>query len=115
MTQPPMLILLSTPDPEGAGATLARAGHLALPAASLAAALEAEGPARLVAQRLAGQCDACVIEGAPPPGLAAVFRALRRPVYPSAHLVPRAEAPAPPPSPLRDTAVLGFVARMLDR
>jgi hypothetical protein len=115
MPQPPMLVLLSTQDP-AAEEALSRAGHLPVPAPRLAEALAEDGPAGRLARHLAGQCDACVTAGAPPPGLAAVFRALRRPVYPSVHLVPRAD-PAPPPAPSLPgaTALLGFGLRMLDR
>lgn len=117
MFQPSMLILLAPRGDDGADA-LARlrdAGHLALPAGGLDAALASGGPLAPLARHLASQCDALVAEGAPPAALARLFRALRRPVYPAIDLVPRAQPPTGN-APLVSTAtLLGLASRVLDR
>ncbi len=97
MRQPGMLVLLSAQGEawSAASATVLRAGHLPLDAAPVEAALRQDGPASAAARRLAGQCDAGVLRGAP--ALSALFRRLRRPVYADAALLPRA-APVPPPA-----------------
>lgn len=117
VSQPSMLIILAAAGTQAeATRTLTRAGHLPLPADAVAAALAAGGPLALTAERLASQCDACVIEGMAAPALRAAFHRLRRPVYPSADLVPRAEPPwQGETSLLARLAGLAAAGGMLDR
>jgi hypothetical protein len=110
-----MLVLLSAAD--GAlwqrdAAVLRQAGHLALDAAALEAALAEGGPAAPVARRLAESCDAALLGAAP--SLAAIFRGLRRPVYASPWQLP--EADRAPPMPRRHHGwMLEAALRSLDR
>jgi hypothetical protein len=80
MPYPELLVLLAAP--EGAAwrdqaEALRRAGHFALDATTVEAALAAGGAA---AARLLRACDAAVLPR-PAPALEAAFRARRRPVY----------------------------------
>jgi hypothetical protein len=111
--QPGMLVLLAEAQADAA-AELLSAGHLALDATALGTALAQGGPAALVAQRLAAQCDAVV--GRASPSLAPVLRALRRPAYASAALVPPARAtPADRVPAWCDMRLLLAASRALDR
>lgn len=89
MRQPGQLLLLSAPAMAEAAL---EAGHLPLDARMVERALLTSGSAAAVAERLASGCDALV--GPPPPALAALMRSLRRPMLPSADLLPRAQAQA---------------------
>lgn len=115
MTQPGMLVLLSAADEalwRRDAAVIRRAGHLPLDAAGLEAALAEGGPAAPVARRLAAACDAALLDAAP--GLASIFRSLRRPVYASPWQLPDADR-APPPPRWPSRWVLEAALRSLDR